>query len=187
MPSQENVWLDAARRFDQQALAAIYDAYSDELYRYAFRLIGDVARAEDLMSETFSRLLRALERGGGPKTHLRAYLYRTTHNLAMDQLRQSKKELIEETVEPQVDHGIRNPEQSVELKFEREQAMSMLNDLTEEQRQVIILKFFQGMDNEEVAATTEKTVGAVKGLQHRALNSLRRAFEALQSETEQAA
>lgn len=187
MPSQEATWLDAARRFDQEALVAIYDAYSDELYRYAFRLIGDAVRAEDLMSETFSRFLRALERGGGPKTHLRAYLYRTTHNLAMDQLRRAKKEVIEENAEPQAYRSTLNPEQSAELKFDQEQAMVMLERLTEEQQQVLILKFFQDLNNEEIAITMEKSVGAVKALQHRALKSLRRAFEALREKTERAA
>jgi RNA polymerase sigma-70 factor (ECF subfamily) len=62
----------------------------------------------------------------------------------------------------------------------------MLRLLTDEQRQVIVLKFFQGMENEEIAETMQKTVGAVKALQHRGLNSLRRAFETLQAETERA-
>lgn len=187
MTSQENTWLAAARRLDKPALAAIYDAYNDELYRYAFRLVGDVTRAEDLMSETFSRFLRALERGGGPKTHLRAYLYRTTHNLAMDQMRRAKKENIEANVELEVDHYIRNTERSVELKSSGEQAVSMLRYLTGEQQQVLILKFFHGMDNAEIATTMQKTVGAVKALQHRALNSLRRVMDDLQTDTERAA
>jgi RNA polymerase sigma-70 factor (ECF subfamily) len=187
MPSQESAWLDAAQRYDRKALAAIFEAYSEELYRYAFRLVADVARAEDLMSETFSRFLRALELGGGPKTHLRAYLYRTTHNLAMDHLRRVQKETNDDSIEQQTDLSARNPEQRAERKIDQEQAISMLRLLTEEQRQVIILKFFQGMDNEEVAATMQKTVGAVKALQHRALNSLRRALADLRSETERAA
>jgi RNA polymerase sigma-70 factor (ECF subfamily) len=184
MPSQESALLNAARRYNKKALAAIYDAYSDELYRYAFRLVGDAARAEDLMSEAFSRFLKALERGGGPKTHLRAYLYRTTHNLAMDHLRRSKNELVDEEIELQPERNLRTPEQAVENKLEQELAIGLLNNLTPEQQQVILLKFFQGMDNEEVANTMEKTVGAVKALQHRALNSLRRAFEARRSEME---
>lgn len=187
MSSQDSIWLDAARRHDQKALAAIYDAYSEELYRYAFRLVADVARAEDLMSETFSRFLRALEHGGGPERHLRAYLYRITHNLAMDQLRHAQKETMDDTIERWVDPSMRAPEQTVERKVDQEQAVLLLHRLTEEQRQVIILKFFQGMDNAEIAETMTKTVGAVKALQHRALVSLRRALETLQAETEQVA
>jgi RNA polymerase sigma-70 factor (ECF subfamily) len=187
MTSQENAWLAAARRLDKRALAAIYDAYNDELYRYAYRLVGDVTRAEDLMSETFSRFLRALERGGGPETHLRAYLYRTTHNLAMDQLRHANRELIAASVEPRVEETIRSTERSVELKSLGEQAVSMLGHLTQEQQQVLILKFFQGMNNAEIAKTMQKTVGAVKALQHRALNSLRRVMDDLQKDTERAA
>ena len=187
MTSQEKVWLQAARRLNKPALAAIYDAYNEELYRYAFRLVGDVTRAEDLMSETFSRFLSALERGGGPKTHLRAYLYRTTHNLAMDQMRRAKKERIEANVESQVEQNIRDTERSVEHKSLGEQAVSMLRHLTGEQQQVLILKFFHGMNNAEIAETMQKTVGAVKALQHRALNSLRRVMDTLQTDTERAA
>lgn len=93
MPSNISELLEAVRRLDIEALAAVYDAHSDELYRFAYRLTGDTVQAEDLLSETFSRFLRALERGGGPKTHLRAYLYRTTHNAAKDLLRRTQKEL----------------------------------------------------------------------------------------------
>ncbi|MGD8621897.1 MAG: sigma-70 family RNA polymerase sigma factor [Anaerolineales bacterium] len=186
MPSQEHVWLEAAKRLEKEALAAIYDAYSEELYRYALRLIGDATRAEDLMSETFSRFLSALERGGGPTKHLRAYLYRTTHNLAMDLYRRGQNEAVEDPGEHPPTRPERDLERSVEWKAEQEQAASMLRLLTDEQRQVIVLKFFQGMENEEIAETMQKTVGAVKALQHRGLNSLRRAFETLQAETERA-
>ena len=53
----------------------------------------------------------------------------------------------------------------------------MLWLLTADQRQVIILKFYEGLTNQEVAASLEKPVGAVKSLQHRALQSMRRIYE----------
>lgn len=187
MPSDEAVLLAAARRYDAQALATIYDTYSEELYRYAYRLLGDAARAEDLIGETFSRFLGALERGGGPQTHLRAYLYRTTHNIAVDQLRRSNKEVVEDVVEARAEQTARNLESVVEHKLEQEQAITLMRQLTDDQRQVILLKFFQGMDNAETAETMEKTVGAVKALQHRALETLRRAIERSRAGTERAA
>ncbi len=70
MAKSEERWRKAARSFDKESLAEIYDSLSPELYRYAFRLVGDVEAAEDLLSETFLRFLRALQSGGGyPACH----------------------------------------------------------------------------------------------------------------------
>jgi len=84
MSSNPEKLLQQARTFDQEALARIYDLYSDALYAYAYKHVGTAQVAEDLMAETFRRFLTALEHGGGPQDHLRAYLYRITHNLITD-------------------------------------------------------------------------------------------------------
>jgi len=93
MAFKEVQWLEGARRLDESALAAIYDSLSPELYAYACRLVGDTETAEDIVSETFFRFLRALGAGGGPKDHLRAYLYRIAHNLAVDHHRRRDEPL----------------------------------------------------------------------------------------------
>ena len=64
----------------KEDLVAIYEEYSPGIYRYAVRLLGDAAMAEDCVSETFSRFLGAIQRGGGPTDNIRAYLYRVAHN-----------------------------------------------------------------------------------------------------------
>ncbi|RLE00351.1 MAG: hypothetical protein DRJ13_08745, partial [Bacteroidetes bacterium] len=101
MDSNPEILLKKARQYDQNALADIYDLYSDALFAYAYKHVGKSQVAEDLVAETFSRFLKALERGGGPKDHLRAYLYRITHNLITDSYRReppSPLELDEELV-----------------------------------------------------------------------------------------
>ena len=84
MASDPGKLIEKARIFDQEALGEIYDLYSDALYAYAFKHVGSNQAAEDLVAETFKRFLLALQRGGGPKEHLQAYLYRITHNLITD-------------------------------------------------------------------------------------------------------
>lgn len=174
MQLSEGDWLDGARRLDENTLADIYDAFSAGLYRYAFRLIGDGQTAEDIVSEVFQRFLIALRSGAGPRQHLRAYLYRATHNLAVDHHRRHRPELELDGMMP--DAG-ENPEVSSERAAAAQRARAALWLLTPEQRQVILLKFFEGLDNEEVAAAVEKPVGAVKSLQHRGLQALRRILE----------
>lgn len=177
MPKSEGRWLEAARRLDEEALGELYDALSPELFRYAYRLVGDTEQAEDLLSETFLRFLRAIQSGGGPKDHLRAYLYRTLHNLVIDRHRR-KIPAWNELLPEQVSAGeSSNPAMSVQQQLEEREARALLWQLTNAQRQVILLKFFQDLSNAEIAAVLEKTEGSVKALQHRGLASLRRLIE----------
>jgi RNA polymerase sigma-70 factor (ECF subfamily) len=175
MRSSEAAWIRAARRLDPTVLAQIYDAYSPELYRYAMRLLGDPMQADDLVAETFSRFLRAIHNGGGPKKHLRAYLYRVAHNAAVDIYRQD--EPVELPMQEAADEDD-NPEQAAEEALQSSKVRQALWSLTPDQRQVIMLKFFQGLSNRQAAATLEKPVGAIKSLQHRALGALRRELTA---------
>ena len=177
MSLSDSKWIEGARRLEEDVLGEIYDVLSPELYRYAYRLVGEVEQAEDLLSETFLRFLRAIQSGGGPKTHLRAYLYRTLHNLVMDRHRRQEPSWSELKPE-QISAGENaNPARSVQQQFDNQEARALLWFLTPEQRQVIVLKFFQELTNIEIAATLEKTEGAVKALQHRGLASLRRMIE----------
>jgi RNA polymerase sigma-70 factor (ECF subfamily) len=174
MPLSEADLLAGARRLEEETLAAIYDAFSPELYYFSYRLLGNAQAAEDLVAATFYRLLRALHAGGGPREHLRAYLYRITHNLAMDHYRRHPV-----TMEPLEEVKMElpsesDPAQQTEDILVQEDVRAALWRLTPDQRQVIMLKFLQGLSNQEVAAALDKPVGAVKSLQHRALDALRR-------------
>jgi RNA polymerase sigma-70 factor (ECF subfamily) len=159
----------------QEALASIYDACSPALFRYAFRLLGNEEVAEDIVAETFYRFLRSIGAGGGPQKHLRAYLYRVAHNLIVDRYRRNPP--VELSLDPDIitHHSMSdNPEKIVEGLSEQVEVRRILWKLTADQRQVIILKYFEGMSNQEVSDVLGKPVGAVKSLQHRGLNALRR-------------
>ena len=165
--------LEGARRFDQGVLANIYDQYSPGLYRYAMRLLGDPYLAEDCVSDTFSRFLKALKAGKGPKDYLQAYLYRIAHNWITDQYRRQPEPPLMLDEELSSSEEMQVTEQ-VDERIKQERVRSALRLLTSEQRQVIVLKYLEGWKNEEVAVALQKPVGAVKALQHRALAALRR-------------
>lgn len=165
--------LRQARRFDEMALAEIYDQYSPELFRYAFRLLQDSDKAEECVAETFSRFLHALHRGGGPREYLRAYLYRVAHNLITDSFRRQPPPAFPLDSEILLKSDS-NPPKIVEEKLVAEKVLAALRLLTDDQRQVIMLKFLEGWSNEEVALVLGKSIGAVKSLQYRALASLKR-------------
>ena len=165
--------LQKAQAFDQEALAKIYDLFSDELYGYAYKHVGTPQIAEDLVAETFSRFLTALERGGGPQDHLRAYLYRITHNLITDLYRREPPPA-QELEEEQLVEDSPGPAGILAVQQEADRVRQALRLLTPEQRQVLTLKFLEGWSSAEIAQSMEKSLGAVKALQHRGVASLQR-------------
>ena len=165
--------LVAAKRFDKPALELIYDTYSPGLYVYSIRLLGDAQLAEDCVSETFGRFLNALQAGRGPHSHLQAYLYRIAHNWITDQYRRQPPPpvLLDENMQSGSDQVI---EQEADRRILADQVRAALYRLTPDQRQVVMLKFYDGWDNGAIAAALNKPVGAVKSLQHRAIEALKR-------------
>lgn len=175
MLKSEEQWLQGARQLNEEALALIYDAFSTALYRYAFRLLGNREAAEDIVAETFYRFLRSIGAGGGPESHLKAYLYRVAHNLIVDRFRRNMP--VELSLDPNsitLHSSSDDPAKKVEVSDEQAEIRRYLWKLSPDQRQVIVLKFFEGLSNHEVAEVLGKPEGAVKSLQHRGLNALRR-------------
>ncbi len=171
--SPDQAILERAKRFDAQTLEEIFDTFSPGIYRYAFRLLGDKDIAQECMSETFSRFLNALKRESGPDNFLQAYLYRIAHNWVTDFYRSKTPPPL-----PLDTNSPANPSDEPHQVLADEMASQQLRDalslLTPDQRQVIVLKYIEDWENEAIAKTLNKPVGAVKALQHRGLEALRR-------------
>lgn len=173
MDSKSALLLKKARKYDQKALAEIYDLYSDALFAYAYKHVGKSQLAEDLVAETFSRFLKALERGGGPKDHLRAYLYRITHNLITDYYRREPPPPLELDEELLPEEGADPISVMVEMQ-DADRVRNALRLITPEQSQVITLRFLEGWSGPEIAQAMDKSLGSIKALQHRGLAALQR-------------
>nr|MBI9044737.1 sigma-70 family RNA polymerase sigma factor [Anaerolineaceae bacterium] len=156
----DNSLLRKARKFDLQALSEIYDRYSPELYRYAYRLCGDEATAEDCVSESFNRLLVQLQKNKGPQEHLRAYLYRTAHNWMTDLFRKNAVPLQELSDEIQIVSQQTEPSKEVEQDEQANEIRKALFKLTTEQRQVIVLRYMEGWKQKDIAVLLDKPIGA---------------------------
>jgi RNA polymerase sigma-70 factor (ECF subfamily) len=182
MNLSETDLLRRVHQLDTRALAEVYDHYSPGVFRYAMRLLGDAALAEDCVSETFSRLLQALHKGKGPQDHLQAYLYRIAHNWITDQYRRQPPPPLE------LDEALNvassdDPQEMAVNSIRQERVRAALKKLPAAQQQVIILRYLEGWDVQEVAASLKRTAGAVKAIQHRATNTLRKFLAAQEDET----
>ncbi len=166
--------VERAQKGDRKALEELYLMHFDRIYSYLQMTVGNRHDAEDLTNQTFVKMLESIERFQWRKVPISAWLFRIAHNLAMDHFRAHRRWQPEE--EPP------EPEDSAELSAEeealhsigRQSMLAMIEGLSEDQQQVLTLKFVFNFPNGDVATILGKTEGAVKSLQHRALASLQR-------------
>lgn len=162
-----------AQALDEDALATIYSSYYPRIYNYAFLQLGDVQSAEDLASEVMLKVLESIGKYKFKGAPFSAWVFRIARNRLIDVHRRRKRRGEVDLTEPAVSAQL-GPQTLAERALDRGQLQLALKHLTDEQRQVIVLKFIEGFDNVSVARILRRSEGAVKSLQHRALNSLRR-------------
>ncbi len=177
MPADEKALIQSAQQGDAEACTVLYNRHYDAVYRYCYYRVGDVHLAQDLTSEVFVRMVDKLDTFRVRGRPLLAWLYTIARNLITDmQRRQGKAALMPLNEASEFHMGDEaDLTRDVERKLEADCLAAALRHLTEEQRQVILLKFMEDLDNGQVARLLGKTEGAVKSLQHRALGALRRA------------
>ncbi len=165
--------LARARQLDPDALALIHDTYYASIFRYVAFRVGDRDTAEDLTSEVFTRLLAALRDKHAPQNTLRGWLYGVAARVVSDHHRQAYRAPQVELDEAMIsaDH---DPADIVEGKLTQERLKRAMQDLTEEQRQVLSLRFGSDLPIQDVARALGKSEGAIKQLQARAVAALAR-------------
>lgn len=178
--NQEKQLLSRAKAWDREALEKIYDRYNTELYAYAMQWMGNPGLAEECVAETFYCFLDVLRRGKGPDRYLRAYLYRTAHNWLVDQHKQrptTNLQDVTENLDTIIESDEPNPLDAALHNSRVAETKAALSKVTADQRQALILRFIEGLSLKEAAAVMERSVGAIKGLQHRGLAAMRRVLE----------
>ncbi len=170
---QEWELVQRAQALDEVALASLYSTYYPKIYNYAFLQLGDIHAAEDLASEVMLKVLESIKKYQFKGTPFSAWVFRIARNRLIDLHRRRKRHGEVNLTEPLAAMQI-GPQTLAERALDRGQLQLALRYLTDEQRQVIVLKFIEGFDNASVARVLGRSEGAIKSLQHRALNSLRR-------------
>jgi len=163
-----------ARGRSADAWSSIYDACYPKVYRYCHARCGNEAIAAELASSVFLEALRGIDRYEYRGKPLLAWLYRIAHNLLSDHLRKHRREqqAVQESLLLAEQH---DPGPATDV-VNREAVRSVLPNLTDEQQQVIALRFFADASTREIAAAMNKSESAVYSLEVRALAALRRAL-----------
>ena len=165
--------LDGLSRLDPQVIGTVYDRYYPDVYRFVRYRLGDTIVAEDIASEVFVRLLEAVNAHHPPQTSLKAWLLGTAAHMVSDHYRQKYRRPTDELPETLPD-GLPDPLLEVEQRERSLHLQTAMSTLTEDQQNVLALRFGQGYSLDETASLMNKNVNAVKQLQLRALAALNR-------------
>ena len=171
----EEALVERARALDDAAWATIYQRHAEQVYAYIYYRLGDPHTAEDLTADVFVKAVAGIRGYSYRGTPLLAWLYRIAHNVTVDHRKSAAKRA--QRTAPDALDNVEAARDVLRERDERSDMLAAIRGLTPEQQQVVLLRFYHGMSNAQVARVVGKPEGAVKALQARAIRSLRRILE----------
>ncbi|SDX54617.1 RNA polymerase sigma-70 factor, ECF subfamily [Modestobacter sp. DSM 44400] len=172
---QVAVWelVRRAQTGDAEGFGQLYDRYVDVVFRFLYHRVGDSATAEDFTSETFVRALRRIDSLTFQGRDVGAWLITIARNIVLDHVKSSRYRLEVTTADMRdADRATDGPEDAVLQGLTNAELLAGVAQLSDEQRECVVLRFLQDLSVAETAAAMGKKDGAVKALQHRAVRRL---------------
>ena len=155
---------------DAEAFGEIYSMFMDRIYRYVFYQVKNRTTAEDLTEEVFVKAWRGIAKYRYRERPFSAWLYRIAHNHVVDYFRTDHQAKSLDEVKLTDDS---EPASEIEKKQLKKTVMNAMSNLSEQQKQILVLKFIEELDNQEIEQITGKSQGAIRVMQMRALAALR--------------
>jgi RNA polymerase sigma-70 factor (ECF subfamily) len=173
-PMADHLLLSSAKEGDAEAFGVLYERYADRVFRYLFAHIDNRLDAEDITEDVFLRVWRSLPNYREQGVPFLAFLFRIARNALIDHYRRSNPVKGQVSIDDMAlrDHNP-GPGESAMSSLEREELRESLEQLREDYRTVLVLRFLSELSPEETAQVMGRSQGAVRVLQHRALASLR--------------
>ena len=161
-----------AQSGDREAIARLYDLYAPRVYRFALIRVESRADAEDVLQQTFVKMIEALPRYEDRGLPFAAWLFRIARNTMIDIGRADRGHVDLGAVAEHPDdrHG---PAEGVEMASDRAAIREAVGRLTPDQQLVIEYRFFAGLSHREIAHLMNRQEGAIRAIQFRAVQSLR--------------
>jgi len=177
---KEKYLLFRAKNKDPEAFSKVYDLYAERIYRYIFFKVRTEEDAQDLTSEVFLKTWQYIAESNRDIKNLNALFYKIARNLVIDYYRKlSQQEVLldQEILEQQQSLISKKDLQNVESKIQMEKIAEKLQELKDEYRDAIILRYIEQLSIKEIAVIMEKKSGAVRVMLYRALNVLKELME----------
>jgi RNA polymerase sigma-70 factor, ECF subfamily len=175
-PNRLEQAVEAARRGEAQGWTAIFERFYPDVHAYALARLGDLTAAEDVAQDVFVAAVTSIQGLRDPREPaVQAWFLHICRHKVIDHIRRSNRHSgaavrFERAPDP-------DPSAIAETNLESERVRAAMTQLTDEQQDILVRRFVLDQSLENVAATTRRSLGAVKSMQHRALESLRRALD----------
>lgn len=174
-PDTDHQLLKEAQQGEAEAFGVLYERHATAIYRYLYAHLGSRPDAEDLTSEVFLRAWQFLPRYHQRGVPFRAFLFRIAHNALVDHYRQRRNKVEPfNGVEGSLVDDQEGPAESLVDKTNRLELSRILAGLRDDHRMVLVLRFISQLSPVETAVAMQRSVGAVRVLQHRAIAELRK-------------
>lgn len=166
----------------QKQFSKIYDNHVDKIYRFIYLKTDSKERAEDLASETFLKAYKNFaKRKNNPEAadikNPKSFLYQVARSTVADYYRK-EGDITKVNLEDAGDiESNTNIHKEVEITLDSQKAKKYLSNIRENYKEVIILRYIEGLSNSEIAEIMDKSEGATRVMLHRALNSLKEQIE----------
>lgn len=158
---------------DSEAFGILYDRYLAPVYRYVFYRVRDNAEAEDVTSDVFMKALRAMPRYR-PNQPFLAWLYRIARNTVIDRARKQRTQVsFEDALRHPLADRIVDPDAGLLALSDSAAVREAIGRLTPLQQEVIVLRYVEGLDTREIGRIVGRRDGTIRGIEFRALTSLR--------------
>ena len=166
--------VERAQNGDGEAFARLYDRYVDQTFGYVYRRVQHRQTAEDLVGDVFLRAYRRLSTFEWQGVDLGAWIMTIARNRVNDHFKSARFRL-ERSTDVIYDEPEEGPDDPERVGMAREMARTLgkaLDELKDDHREVIELRFIHNMSVADTAEVMNRSVGATKALQYRALRSL---------------
>jgi len=164
--------IEKAKNGEKEAFGLLYDYYHPRIYRFIFLKVSNKQDAEDITHQVFLSAWQNIKNYEPQGFLFSSWLYKISRNAVIDFYRSKKNEISLEEVGDRLNDELRIDK--IDLKIQIEKVMKALKKLKPEYQDIIIMRFVDDLSIKEVAKVLDKSEGAVKIMQHRAINSLKK-------------
>lgn len=177
MLEDEKLRIKEAKRGNKEAFGLLYDHYLPKIYRFIFLKVTNKKETEDLVHEVFLSAWQNVHNYRHEGFPFSSWLYQIAKNAVIDFYRTDKKNIQIEMVDEEL-LGFKNQDpENLDTALELEKVRKIISSLKPDYQDVLIMKFIEDLSHEEIASAMDKSEGAVRLIQHRAIKELKSIYE----------
>lgn len=177
MLEEEKKYIKEAQEGNQSSFGVIYDHYVSQIYRFVFFKVSVKQVAEDLTHEIFLSAWQNIKNYKQKQFAISSWLYQIARNKVIDHYRADKKNISIDTEDFSEEMLGSKEQESLDTPFAINKIKSLIKFLKPEYQDVLIMRYIEDLDHKEIASALNKSEGAVRLIQHRAINNLKELYK----------